>query len=333
MSLTNGTRKSSAHLIRKYLLQALAFLSVTIGMGVCFYNIISYPLKKAHVPVQFGATYMTMDNLYFDVLNTAIQEVLETNGDTLITRDPAQSQAKQSLQIEDMLALGVKLIFVNPVDAASITPALELCKKRNVPVIIVDTAVERSELAVSVIQSDNYDAGVQIAKDIMQKRTDAHIAALYDKAIESTARRLQGCLDTLNAADYKYRIVYMASGTTLLQPSMIAMQKFLDMGLYFDVVFGGNDPTALGALAAIQKNHLPQNILIYGIDGSPSCKTMVQQGLVEGTSAQFPQVMGKTAAKVAYEYLAGKAVQHDITIPVRLITRQNLDSYNMLGWQ
>ena len=84
-------------------------------------------LKKVfilqHKPLLFGSTYMTMDNQYFEVLNTFIENRIEANGDRLITRDPASSQLKQNAQIIDMLDMGVNFIFINPVDGHNVEPA------------------------------------------------------------------------------------------------------------------------------------------------------------------------------------------------------------------
>ena len=41
--------------------------------------------NDSHEPRIFGATYMTRNNPYFDVLHEAIQEVVEANGDILIS--------------------------------------------------------------------------------------------------------------------------------------------------------------------------------------------------------------------------------------------------------
>ena len=54
--------------------------------------------KSEHEPKIFGATYMTRNNPYFDVLHEAIEEVVEANGDILISRDPSQNQEKQNDQ-------------------------------------------------------------------------------------------------------------------------------------------------------------------------------------------------------------------------------------------
>ena len=53
--------------------------------------------QKKHI---FGATYMTRNNPYFDVLNDEIAEGVEANGDKLIVRDrasgPVQTKSADS---------------------------------------------------------------------------------------------------------------------------------------------------------------------------------------------------------------------------------------------
>lgn len=72
-----------------------------------------YPKNQpdARKPLKFGATYMTMNNPYFTALNESIRQVVESNGDILITRDPSQDQERQNAQIQEMLDEGVPVFL------------------------------------------------------------------------------------------------------------------------------------------------------------------------------------------------------------------------------
>lgn len=283
-------------------------------------------------PLKFGATYMTMNNPYFVVLNNSIKEVIESNGDILITRDPAQDQDRQNQQIQEMIDEGVVAIFANPVDWETITPALKACKEAGVAVINVDTDVKDLQYVATVIQSDNYQAGVQCAQDMMRKLDEARIVIMNHYNIRSTTQRVKGFLDTIEGKP-QYQVVREVRTTSELEVSMEVMNKILQTHLDFDVVLGGNDPTALGALAALQLNHVENKVLIYGIDGSPDAKSMIEQGYLEGTSAQQPIEMGKLAVKTAYEYLQGEDIEKEMTVEVTLITKDNLNEFDVDGWQ
>jgi ribose transport system substrate-binding protein len=275
---------------------------------------------------------MAMNNPYFPALNNSIKEVITANGDILITRDPAQDQLKQNEQISDLIEEGVTAIFLQPVDWKGVEPALLLCRDAGIPVFNVDSFVYRNDLVVCSILSDNYDAGVQIAYDVLRKTDNARIVIINHKEINSTNLRVQGFLDTLR--DHPdYEVVSHMLGTAELEVAMEFMLGILEQGVDFDIILGGNDPTALGVLAAIQKKAVTKSLLIYGIDGSPDGKQMIGRGFIEGSSAQRPIEMGKKAAQTAYDYLAGKNIQKEILIPVTLITRENLAEFDADGWQ
>jgi ribose transport system substrate-binding protein len=305
-------------------------LFLLIVITILLFN--SYKNSKKHYT--FGTTYMTMDNQYFIALNSKIEEIIDANGDSLITRDPAQSQLKQNQQIIDMLNEGVDLLFINPVDWSSITPALLECRDRGVPIINVDTNVFAKQFVETIILSDNYGAGVQIAYDIMKKKEDPKIVIMNHEGIYSTSQRIKGLLDTFDEKNYEYEIIFRGYSSSTLNDSMVNMQKFLDEdSSEFDVVVGGNDPTALGALAAIQKAKIDNDILIYGIDGSPDAKAMINKGYMEGTSAQFPLKMAEQSVELAYKVLNNEEIESLIYVPVELITEANIDNFDITGWQ
>ncbi len=281
---------------------------------------------------KFGATYMTMNNPYFQQMNAQIQESVEANGDILIYRDPAQDQEKQNEQILDMLEEGITGLFLNPVNWETVRPALVACKKADVPVFVIDTNVYDDKYVAFSILSDNYDAGVQCAEDMMRKRSRARVVVIDSPGTKSIDDRVKGFMDTIDG-DVSYEVVAMLHGKGELEVSMDVMQGLLETGQEFDVVLGGNDPTALGALAALQMDQKQDGILIYGIDGSPDGKVMIKEGYMEGSSAQQPLVIANEAVSMAYDYLDGKDVEELVIVPVTMITGNNIDEFDLAGWQ
>ncbi|HOK43476.1 MAG TPA: sugar ABC transporter substrate-binding protein [Thermoclostridium caenicola] len=314
------------------LLLFIVFISVALIALLGYIELFYRVQKSSNTPRKFGATYMTMNNPYFSILNGGINEVVEANGDFLITRDPAQDQEKQNSQIYEMIEEGVAAIFLNPVDWKKVKPALIACKEAGIPVFNVDTMVYDKEYVVSIIASDNYNAGVQCALDMMSKLDSAEIVILDQPIINSITQRVQGFLDTIKGND-NYKVVVQKAAGGELEIAMEVMDDIIESGVSFNVVLGGNDPTALGALAALASHHMTGDILIYGIDGSPDGKMMIKEGYLEGTSAQYPHQMGKIAAEVAYAYLNGEEIERNIVVPVTLITKENLDEFSIDGWQ
>ncbi|XME04266.1 sugar ABC transporter substrate-binding protein [Lachnospiraceae bacterium C1.1] len=285
-------------------------------------------------PVVFGATYMTMNNPYFSSLNESIREVVESHGDVLLTRDPAQDQERQNREIHEMIDEGMTVLFANAADSDKISSALEECKERGVAVFVVDTEVKDTTNVISTIQSDQFEAGRLVAKDMKKRCPEgARIVALYHETIQSTEDRLLGFEAEIKNDD-RYKIVMKIGNTSEIEVANREMNLLLKNFRDFDVVFGNNDPSALGALAALDRyNMIDKGIMVYGIDGSPDAKRMILDGKMQGTAAQYPILMGKTAAETAYAYLNGENVQKNIYIKVSMMNSENLNENNARGWQ
>ncbi len=314
--------------MRKYLLIWGLLLLTGITAG-CVRTEVS---PQEHEPRLFGATYMTRNNPYFDVLHEALEEVVEGNGDILISRDPSQDQEKQNAQIQEMIEEGIEVLFLNPVDWEKVKPALESCRRAGVTVINIDTVVKDTEYVVSIVETDNYLAGVLCAQEMMRQVDSARIVIIGNPIQTSIMNRVQGFLDTIEDSD-RYEVVYTGIGAGEFEVSAEVMADFLKKDIEFNVVLGGNDPTALGVLAALQQYREEKGVLIYGIDGSPDFKGMLELGYVSGTSAQSPKTIGEVAAQTAYDYLSGKEVEPYISIEPYMITRENLENYEVNGWQ
>ena len=57
---------------------------------------------------------------------------------------------------------------MNPIDSSKLT-SLESAREAGIPIIAIDASVENKDLIDCVIESDNYDAGVLCAQDMMKK--------------------------------------------------------------------------------------------------------------------------------------------------------------------
>ena len=100
-------------------------------------------VKGEHV---FGATYMTMNNPYYQLLDDQIRTLIEANGDRLISRDASMDPDKQLDQLRELIDAGVEVLFLTPVEWDNLRPALEEAYVAGVPVIVVDTPVKDRDL-------------------------------------------------------------------------------------------------------------------------------------------------------------------------------------------
>lgn len=281
---------------------------------------------------KFGATYMTTNNRFYEIINDEIRSVVESNGDILVTRDAALNKDRQMQQIYEFIKLKVKAIFINPVDWKQIKPALVAAKKAGIPVIVVDTPVYDNKLVDCTVISDNYDAGVQCAKYLMKIKPKANIMLIEHSEAKSGIDRIKGFVDTIHN-NKQYKIVAEGDSEGQLDKAMPLVNNLIKKHPDVDAIMALNDPSALGALAALKENRLLGKVMVFGVDGSPEAKTMIRDGFMTATSAQFPNKMGHIAAEKAYDILKGKKLKKDVIVPITLISKENVLQYEISGWK
>lgn len=282
---------------------------------------------------KFGYTCMDGTNPFFVTLENTIREGVEANGDQLISVDPANDVTLQIQQIEDLIAQDIDAIFLNPAEAEGILPALDALKEAGIPIINFDAEVADLEYLASYIGSDNYNAGKVCGEDLVKKYPDGgDIIVLDSPTMNSVVDRTNGFLDAIEGKGFNIVAQQDAKGN--LEVSMGITEDLLQAHSDVVAIFGGNDPTALGALAAANAANI-QECLIYGVDGSPDIKAELASGesLIAGSGAQSPINIAKSSVDVMYKFLSGEKVDERYPVETFLITAENVNDYGIDGWQ
>ena len=315
--------------------QKCALWSIFVLVICC----LAFIYSKAGMPdsnqMKIGATYMTMNNDFYQTLNAELEKKTNQQGSRLYVRDSELDEKKQSQQIAYFIKEKVDIIVINPVksDSPDIIRALNKAKKAGIRIIVVDAPMSKQVAVDTTIVSDNYQAGVLIAKDMMGRLSEADILLLEHQNAISAMDRLQGFLDTIKGHP-SYRIVSQLETLGQTEESMPQVKNALDNGLEFNVVMALNDRAAIGALAAIKDQGVAEKIYIYGVDGSPDIKNfLANTNDIQGTVAQSPIQMGRKVAEVIELLREEKSCDRQYLIPVRLINKENISEYTVTGWQ
>ncbi|MCR5811908.1 MAG: sugar ABC transporter substrate-binding protein [Lachnospiraceae bacterium] len=279
-----------------------------------------------------GASYMTMNNEFYEILNEQISHRVEAEGDRLILRNPALSVSRQVEQIGKMLDEGISVLILTPVDSDGLTDILKKARQQGVKIIVVDSNVSDEQLVDCTIVSDNYRAGCLLGDYLLQNKENSKVVILTHEAATSGRERVQGFLDTIGGHE-GIEVVEEVPCEGQLEIAMPQMEKLIEQGKEFDSVFCLNDPSSLGAAAALETKGLLDKVDIYGIDASPDAKQLIYEGKMRASVAQFPSRIGEEAANAIYDLLDGKEVKSYISVPVELVTKENVEDYNVDRWQ
>lgn len=283
--------------------------------------------------LKLGYTCMDGTNPFFVTIENRMREIVEENGDELIAVDPGNDVTKQIPMVEDLIVQNIDGMFMNPVDAEGILPALDQLKEAGIPIVGFDTEVADMSYLVSYAGSDNYNAGKVCGEDLVKRCPDGgKIIVLDSPTMQSVTDRTNGFLDAIDGKGFE--IVGQQDAKGNLQVAQGLAEDLLTANPDVVAIFGGNDPTALGALAAAKGQGFTE-LLIYGVDGSPDIKAeLAKEGsLIAGTGAQSPVTIAETAVDIMYKYLNGEEVDERYPVETFLITAENVADYGTDGWQ
>ena len=104
---------------------------------------------------------------------------------------------KINMTVQELVDAGVCAIFMTPVELDTSKEGVEIAAAAGVPVIVVDTQIQDSQLAACSVMSDNYQAGVLCAQHLLSVRDSAKILLLEHITSGSGADRIQGFKDTI----------------------------------------------------------------------------------------------------------------------------------------
>ena len=325
-----GEGKNQWHYYRNCLLFSLFFL-VLASLVFLYVKGNSSDSRQ----VKIGATYMTMNNDFYKTLNAEIEKKTNQQGSRLYVRDPELDEGKQSQQIDYFIQEKVDVIVINPVksDSPQILTSLNKARKAGIKIIVVDAPISKDAKVDTTIVSDNYQAGVLIAKDMMKRLASANILLLEHHNAVSAMDRIQGFLDTIKGHS-TYQVVSERETLGQTEESMPQVKKALDEGIQFNVVMSLNDRAAIGALAAIKDQGVTKKITIYGVDGSPDIKNfLANTNDIQGTVAQSPLQMGRKVMEVIERMMNHQPYKKEYLIPVQLVNNDNIGRYTITGWQ
>lgn len=263
-------------------------------------------------------------------------------GVTLVEYAPASytDSAGQISMIEDAIQSGINAICIASIDSTATAPVLEAAEKAGIVVIVFNTKVplfEATGLQRTFIGADNATASHLVANAAMADLNYQANVVILD-GTPGTQMSADRCDPVLALADEHEGVKIIAREPCYAnrETGMTVMENILQTYDDIDIVWGLNDPTALGALQAIEAAGR-ENILVVGIDGLPEAVAAIMNGRMAYTFDQAPFNMGALTVEAAVKALNGEKLEPVVFTGGDLIGINNakdhlLKYYPTEGW-
>lgn len=266
----------------------------------------------------------------------AVQAAKELGNVTVLWKGAVLERDREGqIQVmQDFIVQRVDGICLAPLDSQALVEYVVEAREKGIPVVIFDSGLDREDIIVSYVATDNYHGGVLAAKrlaEVLGNRGNV-ILLRYNQGSESTYQREEGFLKTIQN-DYPDLQVLSSeeyAGTTpeeSLAKAQQVLQRYRDQ---VDGIFAVCEPNATGVLRALQELNLTGRVKFIAFDPNLPLINGLERGAVHGIILQDPVKMGYLAVKTMIDYLQGGSVPRRINTGEYVATPENMHEPQML---
>lgn len=282
-----------------------------------------------------GVSVLTLENPFFKIMGDAMVEEGKKNGFEVIVTAGEKDAARQKDQVNDFIVKKVSAIVLCPCDSRSVGTAISAANTAHIPVFTADIAsLDTTGKVVSHIATDNYEGGKLAGKAMIEAlmgdsmiATDGvkgKVAIIDFPEAESVMQRTKGFREALADAP-GIQIVADLDGKAQRDEAYKTAQDILQKNPDLAGIFCINDPTAFGAIAAIEKAGRQGKVKIISFDGQMEAKQAVKDGKIYAEPIQYPDKIGQMTIQAIVKYMAGETLPPQTLIPTTLYTKADAD--------
>lgn len=298
----------------------LTLLSIVLALGGCAQPS-SENAKTATAAKRIGVSLLTEQHAFFQEMRKGLEDTARENGFQLFVTSGEFDAARQANQVDEFIAQKVDAIVLCPCDSRSVGASIAEANRAGIPVFTADIAsLSPLGKVVAHIASDNQEGGRragQLMADALGGEGD--VAIITHPEVTSVQDRVAGFKETI--AKYpKIHLVDELSGEGKRDRAVKVMEDLLQSHPGLDGVFGINDDSALGALAAIEAAGKTGTIRIVGYDATPEAQEKIRSGAIAGDVIQDPAKIGRLTIKSIAKHFAGQPVDSLVPVPVGVFT-------------
>lgn len=278
----------------------------------------------------------TLNNPFFNDMQRGAEEAareLEIN--LIVQAAEREVDVEQQVQIvENLIQRRVDAILLTPSGSREVVPVIARANRAGIPILNLDTRVDMDLLnrdnahIATFIGSDNYEggriAGVYIAERLGGNGSVAILEGIPGH--ETADSRQRGFLDGISGYP-GVRVVTSQTANWERNLGYNVFENILQSHPNVQAVFAASDLMALGAVEAIASNNR-QGIIVVGFDAHSEAVVAVERGLMQATVAQSPVEIGRMGVQNAYKLLNGETIPEEITVEIKLITKESLAEGN-----
>ena len=280
-------------------------------------------------PKKIGITLFTRAHQFYQDMEATWNAHADEYGYELLIQNAEIDVAAQTSQIEDFIQQDVDAMIVCAVDPQGIIPAIEAANDAGIPVVTVDGPAGGGDV-VTFVGTDNYEGG-RVAGEFARQYIEEELGGNAKVAILDFPQSAVVCVNRVNGFKSELEgmagveVVAQQDGGAMRDKAMAVFENVLSANPELDVVFGINDDTILGAMAAAEGAGRLDEMIFIGYDGTPEAVELIASGTsqLKADVAQQPVEIAKTALEILKGVFEGETYDSETPVAPVLVTVEN----------
>lgn len=270
-----------------------------------------------------GVSVLTVTHPFFLELIDELKKEADARNLEVVVNSGEFDVARQKNQISDFIVQQVDAIIVCPTDSRAIGTAIKEANLAGIPVFSADIAVLADDVEVIAhVGIDNYTGGKLAGEAALESLgASGQIAIIDHPEVESVIQRTRGFMEVIDKAKEEGAAIEVVSrlpGSGSMDKAFKAAEDILLAHPDVDLIFGINDETALGAVAAIEKAGKAGTVQVIGFGGKEEALKAVREGSLYADIITHPGQIGSQVIQLVDKYMQGEPVQEELLIPTQL---------------
>lgn len=279
----------------------------------------------------FGYVVNDMSHEWYQNIVKGAEARAEELGIELKVADSAMDVAKQVTQIENLLTEGVDVQIITPVDVKALGAVVADAAAYDVPVISESNVVDGAKTYVGIDNvSGGRKAGEWFAEYAKENNIDPKILIVGLPAFADCRQRVEGFKAALEESGIEYEIVQEVDGQGSKETSLKVSQDALTAHPEVNVIFGINDNSTTGAMAAYKEAGLDESKLTaigFGFEGNVGREALLSGGPYKAAVAMFPDYVGVSLIDAAVMAAKGEELPENYESGTTVITQENFSDF------
>lgn len=232
----------------------------------------------------------------------------------------------QNRMVAEAVDAGAEALVFSAIDYENNAAAIDAAAAAGVRIVAIDSNVD-SAAVQTYIGTDNYAAGQMAARAALDAVDGELTVGIvnYDISSANGQERERGARDLFEASG---RAQVAARINTLAEAgrAQADTEELLRAHPDINVLLAFNEPTSVGAAAAVAAQELSDTVFLVGFDSNLATVEGLQNGSVDALIVQNPYAMGYLGVESAYRLLSGQggSLAPTVDTATRIVDLENL---------